>query len=166
MADPDWFARAASGIALLISGATFIWTRVDKHRERKAAERAGLPSITLRWNPAADHQGWYSLKLTFRNITQSVRIDRVSLMRPRRSLIATWGGGTPPVRGLSGKMIEPKWEFHAAPNPVHGEAAATTHLQLKTTEDHAGAKVKIKLEGRYLHGAMTPFEMTVASQRD
>jgi hypothetical protein len=41
----DWFARATSTIAIVIAVAAFIWGRVDKHREQRAAREAKDPAV-------------------------------------------------------------------------------------------------------------------------
>jgi hypothetical protein len=158
--EPDLFARLVSGLALAISALTLLWTRVDKHREREAAKLAGLPSAKMRFDPAMDDDGWYTLKFTFRDLNQGVRFDRARVIRPRRSAIATWNGG---FRGPGGVAIPLNWEFTAGPNPVYGDASAVAHLHLRTT-GNPGAEIRIQLEGRFLNWAMTPFEMTVVSQ--
>jgi hypothetical protein len=43
----DWFARTVSGLAFVVALAAFIWGRVDKHLERKAAKAARDPSVDL-----------------------------------------------------------------------------------------------------------------------
>lgn len=43
----DWFARGASALAILISMASFVWGRVDKHNDRKAEKAAKDPVIDL-----------------------------------------------------------------------------------------------------------------------
>lgn len=43
----DWRTQIAPGIALLISVLTLLWSRIDKHRERKAAREAKLPRCEM-----------------------------------------------------------------------------------------------------------------------
>jgi hypothetical protein len=171
MADPgpDSLARVASliavgisAISVAISAATFIWTRLNKRREREAAAKAALPSMMMSWNPVIDSEGWYTLKLSLRDISQSVRINQVTVVRPHSAVIATWNGS---FRGPSGAMIDPKWEFRAAPNPTHGQDAETAHLHLRTKGD-VEEEIEIKLKGRRVHGAMAPFELTIVAQRE
>jgi hypothetical protein len=160
--DPDWFARAVSALAFGVSAATLIWSRIDKRRERKAAEQADQPTVQMRWNPQIDDEGWYTLKLDFRDINRGIRFDRVSVLSPRRSTIATWNGS---VRGPSGEVISPGWEFPAAINPPNGGAAVVAHLHFRTATEGVNA-IEVELKGRFLSGSMKPFEMTVASHRD
>jgi hypothetical protein len=85
--DPDLFARVISGVALLISGATLVWTRVDKHRERKAAKQSQLPSIRMRWNSQVDQEGRHSLKIGFRDIKRAITFKQAKLIKPRGEII-------------------------------------------------------------------------------
>jgi hypothetical protein len=160
--EPDIFARVVAGLALAISALALFWTRLDKHREREAAALAGLPSARMRFNPVIDEDGWYTLKLSFRDLNQAVRFDRARVIRPRRSAIATWNGG---LRGPSGAAIPLNWEFSAGPNPVYGEASAVAHLHLRTASK-PGTEIRIQLGGRFLNWAMTPFELIVVSETD
>lgn len=158
--DPDWFSRAVALAAFGVSLLTFVWTRLDKRRERKAAERGDLPSVILRWNNKIDGDGWYTLKLGFRGISQNIKIDKVSVIRPRGSMIANWNGS---IRGPAAAAISPGWLFHAGTNPVYGADAATAHLHLKAKGD-IGRIVRLKVEGRFLDGAMKKFEIPLAAE--
>lgn len=160
--EPDLFARVVSGFALAISVLTLIWSRLDKHRDREAARLAGLPSARMHFNPAIDGDGWYALKISFRDLNHGVRFDRARVVRPRRSTIATWNGS---LRGPSGPTIPLQWEFAAGPNPVYGEASAVAYLHLRSASN-PGTQIEIQLEGRFLNWAMTPFEMTIIARTD
>jgi hypothetical protein len=160
--DPDWFSRIISLAAFAVSFLTFIWTRLDKRRDRKSAERAGLPSVIMRWNSKIDGEGWYTLRLGFRDLNQNIKIDKVSVIKPRRSVIANWNGS---VRSAAASTISPKWQFHAGPNPVHGADAVSAHLHLKTEGD-VGHTVRLKIEGRFLEGAMKKFEIPLIAERE
>ena|SRR6478735_9653188 len=81
-ADPDWFARIVSVLAFGISAATLIWSRLDKRRERKATDQASQPTVQMQWNPQVDGEGWYTLKLVFRDLSKPVLFDRVSVKSP------------------------------------------------------------------------------------
>jgi hypothetical protein len=160
-ADPDWFARIVSVLAFGISAATLIWSRLDKHREHRATDQASQPTVQMQWNPQVDGEGWYTLKLVFRDLSKPVLFDRVSVKSPTRSQIATWNGS---VRGPSGPVISPRWEFPAMINPTMGEGSAIAHLHFRTGTQGV-ATIEIELKGRFLTGSMKPFEMTAVAHR-
>jgi hypothetical protein len=75
---PDWFARGLSVLSFLVALAALIWTRVDKWRERKAAEKANLPTGRLYWNPHIDQTGRYILKFEFGDVKVPVKFTEAS----------------------------------------------------------------------------------------
>jgi hypothetical protein len=147
---------------MLISGLTLWFARNDKRRERRAAEQTSQPTIQLHWNPNLDENGWYTLKLVFRDLSRPVLFDRVSVKSPSRSQIATFNGS---VRGPSGPVISPKWEFPAMLNPSIGEGAAIAHLQFRTGTQRV-ATVELALTGRFMTGTMKPFELIAVAHRN
>ncbi|BBC00119.1 hypothetical protein [Bradyrhizobium elkanii] len=164
MADPDWFARVVSLGALAISAVTFIWTRFDKHRERKSAEQADLPAMSLYWNPQIDKEGWYRLMLTIRDVDKAFRLDRARLINPRGSLIAIWKDGRPGAARAA--EIDLKWPFQPKSETalLHSTGDYREALLLQTDEQRK--EVKIVFEGRFLSGTMKPFEIPVVAYRD
>ena len=73
----DWFARTVSALAFVVALAAFIWGRVDKHMERKAARAARDPSVDLditRGNRVGNYD--YELKIINRG---DVSVQVVSL---------------------------------------------------------------------------------------
>jgi hypothetical protein len=73
----DWFARTTSAIAIVIAIAGFIWGRIDKHNERKAAREAKDPAVDLdltRGNRKGNYD--YELKIANRG---DVSVQIVSL---------------------------------------------------------------------------------------
>jgi hypothetical protein len=73
----DWFARATSTIAIVIAVAAFVWGRVDKHREQKAARDAKDPAVDFdltRGNRIGNYD--YELKIANRG---DVSVQIVSL---------------------------------------------------------------------------------------
>jgi hypothetical protein len=81
--DPDWFLRIVTVIGALVGVATLVLSRRDKSRERRAAEQADLPTIRMRWNTQIDDDGWYTLKVSFRDLKQAITFNKAALIRPR-----------------------------------------------------------------------------------
>ena len=63
----DWFARTVSGLAFLVALAAFVWGRVDKYRERKAAKAAKDPSLDIDVAGPRDGPFAYELKIVNRD---------------------------------------------------------------------------------------------------
>jgi len=159
--DPDWWARAISGIALLISAATFIWTRIDKRRDRKASEQALLPTIRMTWNPRIDERDWYTLSVAFRDLQRGIRFDRARVIKPRGAILANVGALNAPERG--GPSIPIDWELQVVVNPIMGDAVKT-QLYFRPPSE-ADQDVTILLEGHFLSGTMKPIKMNAFARK-
>jgi hypothetical protein len=161
-AETDLFARVVSGIALAISAATFIWSRLDKRWERQAAAKASLPTVRMRFNPAIDNDGYHPLKIGFRNLSRPITFNECRVIKPRRAVIATWNGKE---RGKEGGTIPLDWTFDTGPNPVHGSDAYTAVLHLKTNGD-PGSRIELELSGFFRDGSLSPVKLSVAARVD
>ncbi|MGY2906562.1 hypothetical protein [Bradyrhizobium sp. URHC0002] len=160
-AETDLFARVVSGMALAISAATFIWSRLDKHWERQAAAKADLPTVRARWNPQIDDDGYYTIKFGFRDVSRAISFNEARVIKPRRAVIATWDGKQ---RGKDqSRNIPLKWTFDVSINPAMGSDAYAAHLHLKPHGD-LGANVEIELSGSFSDGARSPVKMRVAAR--
>jgi hypothetical protein len=157
--ETDLFARVVSGIALAISAATFIWSRLDKRWERQAAAKAGLPTARMRFNSKVDNDGYYPLKVGFRDMGRAITFNECRLIKPRGAVIATWNGKE---RGKEGSTIPLDWTFDMTPNPVHGSDAVSASMHLKTNGD-PGSRIELELSGFFRDGSMSPVKLRVAA---
>ncbi|MBT1512732.1 hypothetical protein KIP88_19720 [Bradyrhizobium sp. SRL28] len=160
--ETDFFARAVSGLALAISAATFIWSRLDKRWERQAAAKAVLPTVRMRFNSNVDEDGYHLLKVGFRNMGRAITFNGCRVLKPRGAVIANWNGKE---RGKEGSTIRLDWTFDASPNPVHGSDAFTAVLHIKTN-GNPGSRIELELSGFFRDGSMGPVELRVAAPVD
>jgi hypothetical protein len=132
--------------------ATLIWTRVDKWRERKAAEKANLPTGRLYWNPHIDQTGWYTLKFEFGDVKVPLKITEASASSGTLTTATSDGD-----RLVEGRTIPLQWRFEV--NPKH-----VAHLCFRPAKTHQKA-LTVKLRGRFQTGLMLPVKLKLTAVR-
>jgi hypothetical protein len=135
---------------------------LDKRWERQAAAKASLPTVRTRFNPGVDNDGNHPLKVGFRDVDRPITFNECRVIKPRGAVIATWNGKE---RGRESSTISVDWTFDAMPNPVHGSAAFTAVLHLKTNGD-PGRRVELELSGFFRDGSMSPVKLPVVARVD
>jgi hypothetical protein len=149
---PDWFARGLGALSFLVALATLIWTRLDKWWERKAAEKANLPTGRLYWNPQIDEEiGWYRLKFDFSDVKVPLKITEASASSGTLNT-ALFGG-----RAVEGRTIPLQWDFEVNPKHVAYLSFRPAKADQKT--------LSVELRGRFQTGLMLPAKLKLTAVR-
>lgn len=151
---------AVTGIAGAVTGGLALYFN---RRDAGRLSEASNPRAALLINREPETDGWFLLKLTFENVSQSLVIEKVKLVSPagkiaRRKKL----DGAQARDGEGGRTVDVVWRLDPPRTP--GQPAGFAHLNIRLKSDVAPASVKLLMTGHYTSGLQSSISIPCAGR--
>jgi hypothetical protein len=151
---------AVTGIAGAVTGGLALYFN---RRDARRLTEASKPRASLQINREPETDGWFLIKLTFENVSQSLVIDKVKLVSPagkiaRRKKV----DGAQTRDGEGERTIDVVWRLDTPRSA--GQPAGFAHLNIRLKSDVAPTSVMLLMKGHYTSGLQTGLSIACAGQ--